>query len=359
MLFYILVVSIAIFFSAWAASVDDPVELPNKVGAVKHSRSCKTLYTITVIVLIVIAGLRYYVGSDFGAYYKQYGKYANELWDRLISFDEPGYAIVASIARSILDDGWMSIFLSSAIIIGLILLITFKHSDTLFLSVSFYIFLGCWHGSFNGTRQYLATAFVFGGLPFLLERKFFKYSIMVFLAFLCHKSAIIMIFLYFVVFREINFKNLIITILVTWVVSIAYEYLFTISSFILDDDASFNEFTLQSVNIIRIVVYTLPTAVFWLFLSRQEMTKLDTFTGNILTVFSALAIITMQSSFLQRIILYLTPFQVIAIPHMFKMMKGKTQQFAGGIAFILYAAFWMYDISVRSSMIPYRWIGQR
>ena len=168
-----------------------------------------------------------------------------------------------------------------------------------------------------------------------------------------------MILLYFIVYREINFKNLIITILVTWVVSIAYEYLFTISSLILDDEASYTEFTLQSVNTIRIVVYTLPAAFFWLFLSRQEMTKLDTFMGNTLTVFSALAIITMQSSFLLRIILYLTPFQALAIPHMFKMIKGKTQQFASGFAFMLYAAFWLYDISVRSNMIPYRWIGQR
>ena len=359
MLFYIIVASIAISFSAWAASVDDPIMLPNRVGAVKHNRACKSLFFISAMVLILVAGLRYYVGTDFGGYYRRYGKYADELWDRLTTLDEPGYAIVSSIARLILDDGWMAIFLSSLIITGLILLIAFKRSDTLFLTLSFYIFLGCWHGSFNGTRQYLATAFVFGGLPFLLERKFIKYSIMIFLAFLCHRSAIIMILLYFIVYREINFKNLIITILVTWVVSIAYEYLFTISSLILDDEASYTEFTLQSVNTIRIVVYTLPAAFFWLFLSRQEMTKLDTFMGNTLTVFSALAIITMQSSFLQRIILYLTPFQALAIPHMFKMIKGKTQQFASGFAFMLYAAFWLYDISVRSNMIPYRWIGQR
>lgn len=360
MLFYIVVVSIAIFFSAWAASVDDPKELQNKVGAVKHSRACSMLYFISALVLILVSGLRYYVGTDFGGYYKRYGTYANELWDRLKTLDEPGYAIICSIARFILDDGWMSIFLSSLLITGLILLVAFKHSDTLFLTLAFYIFLGCWHGSFNGTRQYLATAFVFGGLPFLLDRKFIKYCIMVFLAFLCHKSAMIMVFLYFVVYREINFKNFLITILVTWIVSIAYEYLFTISSFVLDDEASFTEFTLQSVSIIRIAVYVLPAAIFWIFLSRrEEFTKLDTFMGNMLTVFGALAIITMRSSFLQRIILYLTPFQTLAIPHMLKMTREKTAWFASVLAFILYAAFWIYDISVRSNMIPYRWIGQR
>lgn len=359
MLFYIIVVSIALFFAAWAARYDQPAEIPHKIGAVSHTASSKRLYIIAGMVLIFVSGLRYYVGTDFGAYYRQYGKYADSLWTRIINLDEPGYALIASIARLLADDGWMAIFLSSLMITGLILRQIYKHSDTLFLSVAFYIFLGCWHGSFNGTRQYLATAVCFCGLPYLLDRKFIPYCITVFLAFLCHKSAIIMVLLYFVVYREINFKNLLLTVVITWVVSITYEYLFTISSLILDDEASFNEFSLQSVSIIRIVVYAVPAVSFWLFLSRQELTKLDTFMGNLLTVFSALSIITMRSSFLQRIILYLTPFQTIAIPHMLRMIKGKTQQYVTVASFLLYAAFWAYDISVRSNMIPFRWIFER
>ncbi|MBQ3355862.1 MAG: EpsG family protein [Oscillospiraceae bacterium] len=359
MLFYIIVVGITLFFGAWAARYDEPVASTLKVGRFRHTRTCKSLFIISSLILIFVSGLRYYVGTDFGAYYRQYAKYADSLWTRLETLDEPGYALVASVARVLVDDGWMSIFLSSLLITGLVLATIYKHTDTIFFSLAFYIFLGAWHGSFNGTRQYMATAVLFAGLPFLLNRKFVPYCITVFLAFLCHKSAIIMVLLYFVVYREINFKNLMITILLTWIVSIAYEYLFTISSLILDDEASFNEFTLQGVSIIRIAVYSLPAIFFWLFLSRQELNKIDTFMGNLLTVFSALSIITMQSSFLQRIILYLVPFQTLAIPHMFRMIKGKTQQYASAISLILYAAFWMYDISVRSNMIPYRWIGQR
>ena len=359
MLFYIIVISVALFFGAWAASYDKPTEIKNKIGAYKHSQSSKALYTIAALVLIFVAGLRYYVGTDFGAYYRHFRKYADSLWERITTLDEPGYALIATVARWIANDGWMAIFLSSLLTIGLILSIIYKRSDTLFFSLALYIFMGCWHGSFNGTRQYLATAVIMCGLPFLLERKFIPYCITVFLAFLCHRSAIIMIFLYFVVYREINFKNLLITIILTWIISLAYEYLFTITNFILDDEASDSEFTTQSVNIIRIVVYSAPAAVFWLFLSRQELTKRDTFMGNILTVFSALAIITMSSSFLQRIILYLVPFQAIAIPHMLGMIKGKTRQFASAFTIIFYAAFWVYDLSVRSHMIPYRWIFER
>lgn len=359
MLFYIIVVSLALFFGAWAASYDRPSEAPERIGRVNHTRGCTALFIIAGMVLIFVAGLRYYVGTDYGAYYRQYGKYADSLWDRIKSFDEPGYALIALIARWLANDGEMAIFLSSLITIGCILAMIYKHSEAVFLSLALYIFLGCWHGSFNGTRQYLATALAFCGLPYLLQRRFVPYCFTVFLAFLCHKSAIVMVLLYFVVFREINFKNLLTTVLLTWIVSMAYEYLFTISNFILDDEASFNEFTVQSVNIIRIIIYTLPTIFFWLFVSRQELSKMDTFIGNIMTVFSALAIITMQSSFLQRIILYLIPYQAIAIPHMFRMIKGKGQQYVGAFAFVFFAAFWAYDISVRSNMIPYRWIWER
>ena len=38
-----------------------------------------------------------------------------------------------------------------------------------------YIFIGAWHGSFNGMRQYLAAAILFSGHRFIKERKFKEY----------------------------------------------------------------------------------------------------------------------------------------------------------------------------------------
>ena len=271
MLFYISVVTVALFFGALAQLKDAPKEIPGTVGAVAHSRTCRALFLVSGTILILVAGLRYYVGTDYGAYYKQYGEYADSLWNRILTLDEPGYALISGISKWIINDGWFAIFLSSLVTIGAILATTYQHSEAIFLTLAFYIFMGCWHGSFNGTRQYLATAVFFCGLPFLMQRRFLPFCITVFLAFLCHKSAMVMVFLYFVVHRKICLRNLLITVFAVWLFSRAYEYLFTLSSFVLDDELSYNDFTTQSVNLIRIVVYSVPAVCFWAFFSRREL----------------------------------------------------------------------------------------
>lgn len=358
MLFYI-VVLVIVFLLVFLAQYHDERRHTTTTGRIVHSGKTAILYTCASFVLIFVAGLRYYVGSDFGAYYGGYNEYADSLFERIKTLNEPAFSFVAAISRLIIDDGGFIIFVSSLITIGLCMLTIYRNTDELLIAVMLYIFLGCWHGSFNGTRQYLATAVLFCGYRYLVDKKAIKYFLVVFLAFLCHKSAIVMFLLYPAVHLRANLKNLSLLIIFSWIVLNAYDRLFELAGWILDKEIGDTEFASTGVNIIRIVVACTPGLLFYLMIPARERTRNLEIHLNLTIIHGILAIITMNSRLLQRIILYTAAYQTIAIP----VLVGRIDKYKRVIfvpaMLLLYAAFWLYEISVRSNMIPFRWLWER
>jgi len=257
------------------------------------------------------------------------------------------------------DDGGFIIFLASLITIGLCILTIYRNCDELMLAILLYIFLGPWHGSFNGTRQYLATAVLFCGYRFLIDKKFLKYLLVVFLAFLCHKSAIVMIMLYPAVHRKVNFQNLLILVVAAWTVLNAYDRLFEFAGWIMEKEFGDTEFAQNSVNVIRIVVACAPAATFYLMIPAAKRGKDASKHLNIVIIHAILSVITMNSSLLQRVVLYTTVYQTLAIPRLFSYLDRSKRTFLLPATMCAYALFWMYEISVRSNMIPFKWIWER
>ena len=101
-----------------------------------------------------------------------------------------------------------------------------------------YIFLGCWHGAFNGIRQYLAAAIIFSGVNFIKERKFWKYALIVFIAFLFHSSAILMIFPYFIANNKVSLSNILFLITASIVILFSFSEVLQFTGFLLNENLS-------------------------------------------------------------------------------------------------------------------------
>lgn len=335
----------------------EEVRLPS--GTIQHSKGSRILFLLASVLLICVAGFRYYVGTDFGAYYAHYDEYADSLLERIKTLDEPGFALIAAVCRAIIDDGAFIIFISSLVTVGLCMLNIYKYSNRLMIATLLYVFLGCWHGSFNGTRQYLATAVMFCGYPYLVNKKMLKYFGVCCLAFLCHKSALVMFLLYPAVCLRVNFKNLAILALLSWVVLNAYDWLFNVAGWILDKEMSETEYRDLGVNFIRIVVSCAPAVVFLVLVPHKERTREIEVCLSLTILHALICIMTMNSRLLQRVTLYTEVFQVLTITRLLSSLKKSTRLLAVPIIIILYALFWFYEISVRSTMIPFRWVWER
>ena len=248
---YIITASIVAVFG-FAAS--ESAYNRNSSEKVRYSPVGTICVLVSIFPLIFVAGLRWKVGIDYLSYFSQYADRKKEWLISLQNFEEPGLNIIAKIGSMIYDDPISLIFGASLVTVGLYTWTIKKYSSNFFLSIMLFIFIGTWHGSFNGIRQYLAAAVVFAGHRYIYIRKFWKYLIVVIIAMAFHRTAIIMLPVYFIANRKINMKNIMLVVVAVIAIRFSYDYLFQIMSFFKGKDTSQFAYMNSAVNPLRIAV---------------------------------------------------------------------------------------------------------
>lgn len=158
--------------------------------------------SVMVIILILAAGLRKGIGTDYGMYKSFYFFPSQPAASKV----EVGFIKLIGIARIIFKNKYYMFFLvCSTITIGLIYLTMKKKSKYPMFSLLMFMGLGFYTMSFNMIRQFIAIAIIMYSLIFIEEKKFFKYFIAVAFVSLFHVTAIIMLPIYF--FANLNFNK--------------------------------------------------------------------------------------------------------------------------------------------------------
>lgn len=200
------------------------------------------LLGIAFVVMVLVAGLRdHHVGTDSMAYTYFFSRirtfsiamsYGYEL-------EEYGFWILMWLVHYV-SDQYMFLFLAIAIIvIGCYHIAILKYSE--FIEISYFVFLtmGFYLFFFNGARQGIACAFYALAVGKMLERSFFKYLIYVMIAFLFHKTALMMIPIYFIVNRPNSMMNNIVTISIGFIAIITMDAIVSVASGI---DARYSQY---------------------------------------------------------------------------------------------------------------------
>lgn len=333
----------------------------NQIAVIKPSIT-KTFFVFSALVLIFVAGFRYFVGTDYGAYFVNHENYASDFWENLFEFDEPGYSLISLIALKLNLGSEGALFIAAAITNILFLTTIYKNTDMLLPAILLYIFLGCWHGAFNGVRQYCAAAIVFAGLHFIKERKFWKYAFVVFIAFLFHSSAILMIFLYFVAYNKINFRNILFLIFASLIILFSFTEVLNFAGFITgaeNDYASSGEYITNSVNILRVLVAIAPAVFFLILYQKRAITREQQFWLNMLIINGVMMFATSNSTYLARMGIYTAPFSAIGIPELIKGISPKDKKVVTALILLAFAAFWLYEISNSSALREFEWVFGR
>lgn len=163
-------------------------------GTKKNADTC---YKLMMFWFIALSGFAYNVGSDTVVYMEEY-EYA--VWHSVHNLDDflnyevarqPGWLLLEFLCRSI-----CSSFVFFKLIIAFfgnwaVFRFIKKHSSYLFISVLFYGLVFALHLNFNALRQFVAVGFFLVGYDYLVEKKWLKYYLFVFLAYMFHSSAII------------------------------------------------------------------------------------------------------------------------------------------------------------------------
>ena len=87
------------------------------------------------MVLIAVSGLRYRVGTDYMAYYRNQVRNWDTVWQSILTLKEPGIKLLSYLANSIYDHGQSLIFVSALITVGLYCRTIYRYHNMYLLSM--------------------------------------------------------------------------------------------------------------------------------------------------------------------------------------------------------------------------------
>lgn len=339
---------------------DGPDDVPGGKYFVKYETRTGYWFFIAGLVLVFVAGFRYRVGTDYGAYYSRYQYFIDNLKHAILTLDEPGYGILAWISTRFIHDGAAAVFSASLVTISLPLIMIYHYTRRLATAAALFIVMGFWHGSFNGVRQYLAAAVLFCGYKYLKERDFLKYCLVVFAAFLFHRSVIVMILLYPAVNRKIDKFNIGLTAAVVALSYFVNRYFFFLAGWVMGGQyEAANEYMMHRVNAIRIAAACVPAVVFLILYWGKELSETEELHLNSLIVYAVIRILTMSSALLYRVGIYTTLFAVIAITELSEGLTDNNKKIVRTGLILMYFLMWWYELYSSESLNPFYWIWQR
>ncbi len=327
-------------------------------GKIQHSGNAKLFYGIATIILIAVAGFRYYIGSDYYAYYGWYAEYAGNFFIRLKNLNEPGISFIYWLTVKFVNDGAACVFAANAIMIFIVLRTLKDNTDQLCLAIILYSLI-CWTATFNGMRQALATAVLFCGYPALRDKRFYKFMIFVGLAYLCHKSSIVMIALYFAVHRKVDVKNILLTVIVGVILLYSTDTLFDITGLVLDKELNTSVgYIANNVNMLRTLSNVAPAVFFLMVAHGNEQDEREDFYLNLLIVHALISVATQNSAYLARLSIFSAPFEVIAVCELLKR-SSNNRKILECVIVILFFVFQTYQVMHSADLSPFHWIWER
>lgn len=325
-----------------------------------HNTDKKKTLTPTVVcvflILCFVAAFRYGVGTDFYAYYKN-NNWANK-FDKN-DYSDPGFTIFSLACEALFGNTNGAITIGAAIFTTALFVFTLaKHGENFPMSIFLFVFVGCFLGAFNGVRQYLATAILFAGYPFIINKKPIKWVVVVLIASSVHITAILMFFVYFICNLKCNWKLVLGYFLIAVILLFAYELLFNLIGNLKQDKIDTSDVYMRSsVNIVRIAVQCVPTLLFF-FVDKEKINNdpESRFLFNICLLNGALAIAAMNSPYLSRFWIYTSCFQILMYPKIFNKMRNDNKSLFTILLLVCYAAFWGYEVMNAPALSTFRWI---
>ncbi len=321
-----------------------------------------TIFTTILIILCVVpliftAGFRYEIGTDFNAYYKANEIFNGSIWKGLIHFKEPGITLIVKIISIFTTNGSAFIFVFSFLTIILSMRYITQNTNYYFFAILLYVFTGSWHGAFNGVRQYLAAMILTFSYRYILEKKFIKYAITVYVASLFHSSAIVMIVLYFIMRNKISLLNIVLLSIGTFILTKNYDTIFSFIGIMKNREMPVeSKYFSSSVSILRVLVNCCPPIVCIALSWGKPLTRRETFLLNGLIINAAAMLAASGSAYLARIGIYTNYFVPIGLAELIKFKNPQVRTLIRAIILILYAIFWYIDVSISSALNPFQWI---
>lgn len=321
----------------------------------------KIFYIIFICILIVVTGLRYEIGGDWTNYLKIYDYFKGLSLSESLMVTDPGYGILNYISQDLGFKDTVFVNFSCALLFFICIYkvsILFKNYWlTLLICYSYLIVVV----SMGYTRQSVAIAFGLLAFNYLLNKQYVKYFLSILIAFLFHKSAIILlafsplIMLNIYLNKKINFYFY---TLLSFVVMTALIYYSSISGENIYTDTS-NDMSSAGA-IFRIIVHFLPLGYYFVYrkdIKQIVNDKMVVFDYLSIMIFYILGVSLIFSTLADRFNLYLIIYDVFVLNILYSLFNASHKRILVSTVFIFHSLIliiWLIFGAWAQAWLPYQ-----
>ncbi|PLR68739.1 EpsG family protein [Bacillus sp. UMB0893] len=302
------------------------------------------LVILTISCLVIVSGLRNNIG-DTPFYVHSYILFNYSLYELDYTGDF-GFSILQLLLKNISNDPQILLFVTALITNSLIVIVLYRYSRIFELSIYVYITSGMYTVSMNGIRQYFAAAIVFLGTKFILNGEIKKYLLTIIIASTFHKSAIVLLPIYFIVRREAWTKMTVSILLTSILIVIGYNEFSTILFTALKTTqyAHYSEFQEGGASYLRVAVNIVPLII--AYIGKEKLKSLWPKSGYIvnLSIINFLfLVISTQNWIFARFSIYFGLYNLILISWLIVLFKNRNKRIIYYCILIFYIIYFYYE----------------
>ncbi|MEH7545764.1 EpsG family protein [Neobacillus vireti] len=307
-------------------------------------RPNRLLVLSVIVILVTVSGLRNNIGDTF-SYMFSY-KSNNFTFSDIDYSGDFGFNILQLLLQKISKDPQILILVTAAITNLLIVIILSKYSRIVELSIYVYITSDMFTTSMNGIRQYLAAAITFTATKYLLNGDFRRYAIIIILASTIHKSALVLLPIYFIVRREAWTKTTLFLLSFSIVIVLGFNEFSDLLFKALEDTqyGHYSTFDGGGANKIRIFVTAAPVII--AFFGKQKLRELwpkSDYIVNMSIVSTVFITIASQNWIFARFNIYFGLYNLILISWIILLFKESNRKLIYYIILICYLIYFYYE----------------
>ena len=186
-----------------------------------------TFLTLTGGFMLFIFASRYAIGFDYFNYYTLLNQCKVTSVADLLAFKgpiEPGFGLLLKLISSFTQDVVVMYIILGIIVLSVLMVYIYKYSCEPWISVYLFVSFGFMFGIMNLLRQYFAAIVFLFAIKYIKEKKILPFLIIVLIAASIHKSALIILPVYFICRLNISWKSLVFYFSITVLAYIFCDY---------------------------------------------------------------------------------------------------------------------------------------
>ena len=317
--------------------------------AYKTPKGKRQIFQIALLpVFILIAFKSENVGSDTPTYIRMFNYVQeNGLQNAFSEFDamEKGYLMFSCFLTSISSCHQILFIALAVIVCSSLYHFISATANNRSLALLFFICLGFFQFSLSGTRQTIAICILLWAYPFIKQLKLLKFLLVVGLAMLFHKSAIIFAVTYFVANMKLTQKNIALMLASMVVIFFAADKMLLSAAEVMEYNYGVEETGNGYIFFAIVLLITTLCLQSRKILLRMNPSNVILLNVNFISL--ALWVVRLISRTAERVSLYFMPYTYVALEEYISSRPKRD-----------YALYRFAGISLASILFIYRMLGQ-